>query len=277
MRDTDADWHEIGRKEPWYGVLATGKFLVRNMNADTISEFFASGREDMRPVVETIERLYGAGFKPERALDFGCGVGRLCFAMRDTAKHVTGVDVSHGMIEKAEGLRNEQRLTNVEFLSSLPVGGTFDWINSYIVFQHIPPRRGVVILEDLLSVLRPGEVVSVQVTYFHDNAICSDQSSISETMHSMESAFGCCPKRGQRSRMQCECSTMILAWCLGYSTETGLMKYLRGGQLMVERTVYGSLAEKSRGPTSPPRDGISRLLGFGRGVAPQEIFEGCAA
>jgi SAM-dependent methyltransferase len=168
MRDTDADWNEIGHTEPWYGVLATGKFLMQNINAETISEFYASGRQDMLPVVQTIERLFGAGFRPERALDFGCGVGRLCFAMADTAKSVTGIDVSLGMIAKAEAFRNEARVTNVEFKTRLSGDDRFDWINSYIVFQHIPPRRGIVIMEELLTSLNSSGVVSIQLTYFHE-------------------------------------------------------------------------------------------------------------
>jgi hypothetical protein len=48
-------------------------------------------------------------------------------------------------------------------LSSL--SGTFDFIHSFIVFQHIPPNRGVGILDKMLSRLEPNGVGALHFTY----------------------------------------------------------------------------------------------------------------
>ena len=102
-----------------------------------------------------------------RALDFGCGVGRMTLAMRKYAREVVGVDVAPGMLDVAREQAAARNVTNVEFRSTLP-DQPVDWVNSIIVLQHIPPRRGHMILEQLVALLGPGGWFSVQLTFFRD-------------------------------------------------------------------------------------------------------------
>jgi hypothetical protein len=53
------------------------------------------------------------------------------------------------------------------YTDALPEG-PFDWINSYIVFQHIPPERGMALLEQLLDRLAPGGLISLHLTIYRD-------------------------------------------------------------------------------------------------------------
>jgi hypothetical protein len=46
--------------------------------------------------------------------------------------------------------------------------GPFDWINSFIVLQHIPPDRGLALIEDLLARLAPGGLISLHVTIWRE-------------------------------------------------------------------------------------------------------------
>jgi|SRR5579859_2173115 len=161
LRDTDADWRELGANQPYWGVLSRPDFRSENITSKGVQDFYATGRADIDFIVEQISRATGA--KPSgRALDFGCGVGRLAEAMTSYASHVTGYDISPGMLELAR-----KRASKVAYLSEIPAG-PFDWINSYIVFQHIEPQRGIEILDDLLSRLAPGGVVSLQFTIWRE-------------------------------------------------------------------------------------------------------------
>ena len=92
--------------------------------------------------------------RPVRGLDFGCGAGRLTFAMAKYAKEVVGVDVAEGMLRVAAN-GSSRKIRNVELRTTLPAEQV-DWINSLIVFQHIPPPRGYEILADLVVLLAPG-------------------------------------------------------------------------------------------------------------------------
>lgn len=160
-RNTDADWQELGRSQPYWGVLSHPDFLSENINDERIEAFYASGRQYIAGIVAQLERH--AGGRPSgRALDFGCGVGRLAEAMADYADEVNGLDISPGMLDLAR-----KRGSKVNYTGVLP-GGQFDWINTFIVLQHIPPARGLQILEELLSRLAPGGMVSIQITAWRD-------------------------------------------------------------------------------------------------------------
>jgi SAM-dependent methyltransferase len=161
VRDTDADWRVLGQNNPYWAVLSHPDFLAENITPEKVEVFYASGEPFIDEIVAGLEKT--TGFKPSgRALDFGCGVGRLSEAMTRHADQVTGVDISPGMLELARA-----RGSRVTYLDHVPAG-PFDWINSFIVFQHIPPERGEQIIEDLLSKLADGGMVSLQLTAWRD-------------------------------------------------------------------------------------------------------------
>jgi SAM-dependent methyltransferase len=160
-RDTDADWRELGQSQPYWGVISHPDFRSENLTPALIEQFYASGAFHIGPIAEDLKELTGR-LPSGRALDFGCGVGRLAEAMGAYAGEVTGVDISPGMLELARA-----RGGKVTYTDQLP-DGPFDWINSFIVFQHIPPERGEAIFTDLLSRLADGGMISLQLTFWRD-------------------------------------------------------------------------------------------------------------
>ncbi len=160
-RDTDADWRELGQTQPYWAVLSHPDFRSESLTPEKIEEFYASGPFHIGPIAEGLKTLTGH-LPSGHALDFGCGVGRLAEAMQAYASRVAGVDISPGMLELARG-----RGTRIEYLDHIPPG-PFDWINSFIVFQHIPPERGEQIIEELLGKLADGGMVSLQITIWRD-------------------------------------------------------------------------------------------------------------
>jgi SAM-dependent methyltransferase len=160
-RDTDADWRELGQSQPYWGVISHPDFRMENITPQRIEAFYASGKPYIAEIVARLEKATGA--RPAgRALDFGCGVGRLAEAMTDYAGEVVGLDISPGMLALARG-----RDGKAVYVERTP-DGAFDWINSFIVFQHIPPERGEAILADLLARLADGGVISLQLTVWRD-------------------------------------------------------------------------------------------------------------
>jgi len=166
-RDTDRDWNLIAAQQPFFGVLANEQFLMQNLTPEVKDSFYASGQSDIEHIVTSFSRMGHAAFTPSRALDFGCGVGRLAFAMAKYASSVVGVDVAQGMLEVAKREASERGIANVEFRADLP-SATVDWVNSVIVFQHIPPERGYRLLEGIVGLLAPGGFVSLQLTIYRD-------------------------------------------------------------------------------------------------------------
>ncbi len=171
-RNTDKDWEIYGQTAPYFGVLSDEKFSPENLDESAISDFFASGEQHITQLLEAIKQHLSQDFAPARCLDFGCGVGRLVFPLARRFAHVVGVDVSSSMIEEARRNRLKYGIENVEFAESddrlSKVSGTFDFIHSYIVMQHIPRERGELIVQRLLELMNPGGVAALHFTYSWD-------------------------------------------------------------------------------------------------------------
>ncbi|MEZ5541708.1 MAG: class I SAM-dependent methyltransferase [Pseudomonadota bacterium] len=170
MRDTDSDWDEVARTFPYWGVLSVDQFKKKNLSQQDRESFFASGENYFKGMMNVVRRHLGADLKIKRGLDFGCGVGRLAIPMARIANdEVVGVDISDEMLKicadnaSAMGVANLVLVKGDDNLSK--VTGTFDFINSYIVLQHIPPARGYQIIQRLLDLLEAGGVGSLQLTY----------------------------------------------------------------------------------------------------------------
>ena len=159
LRDTDADWRLIGAEEPFWGVITAPEHRRDQLTPETLERFYETGRHDVEGFAELVQRASGRPLKGGRALDFGCGVGRVSEAMLDVADEVTGVDISPGMLETVRA-----RSGRVTYLEALP-DGEFDWVNSCIVLQHIPPARGLQHLRALLDRLAPGGAVTIQLPF----------------------------------------------------------------------------------------------------------------
>ena len=160
-RDTDADWRHLGETDPYFGVVTDPRFRSAAMDEAALEDFYESGRRDVDGIVALIERT--AGPPQGRTLDVGCGVGRLAEAMADRGFVVTGYDISPGMLDKARA-RSGGRVTYVDALPD----GPFDWINSYIVLQHVPPERGLELIGRMAERLALNGVLSLHLPFGED-------------------------------------------------------------------------------------------------------------
>lgn len=169
MRNTDRDWERFGATDPYFAVLTDPKFRRGRIDDEARDEFFASGDHQIEDLFQVIRGSVDSSFAPRRALEFGCGVGRLLIPLSRRVDSVVGIDVSASMLEEARKNCAARSVSNVELALSddalSQVHGEFDLVYSLIVFQHIPPRRGEVILERLLSHLRAGAVAVLHFTY----------------------------------------------------------------------------------------------------------------
>jgi len=155
-------WEHYGAHDPYYGVLSTPEFHVDRMDADARKRFFASGARDVNESIERVEREFGP-LKYGTALDFGCGAGRLSSHLAKRFQRVIAVDISESMLAVAQS--NLVGL-NVSFEKAGQIDGvTADFMLSLMVFQHIPPSRGLAILAGLAHRLRGTGVIELPVRH----------------------------------------------------------------------------------------------------------------
>ena len=102
-----------------------------------------------------------------RALDFGCGVGRLSQALAEHFQSVVGVDIAESMVERAREFNrfgdHVVYLANATDDLRILDSDSFDFVYSNITLQHIPPEHGKNYIREFLRVLRPGGLALFQV------------------------------------------------------------------------------------------------------------------
>lgn len=129
-------WDDMGRLDPCYAILTkAGKRFGRW----DLGEFFATGEKEISDLMGSAARL-GVPKGKSRALDFGCGIGRLTQALAAHFEQCVGVDISDSMVNRAKQLCDK---ANCCFLLNdspyLPFPDQyFDLIYTSIVLQHVP-------------------------------------------------------------------------------------------------------------------------------------------
>jgi SAM-dependent methyltransferase len=170
--DSDETWKYFGKKDPYFGVLTHSVYRREQLTDDARKAFFETGERYIDFVMQTIRESLDPSFRPHRALDFGCGVGRLAIPIGRACGSVVGVDVSEAMLDEARRNSREQGLEDATFVKSDDdlslCEGPFDFVHSCIVFQHIPRRRGEAILRRLVSLLRDDGIGALHFTYSFD-------------------------------------------------------------------------------------------------------------
>lgn len=166
MGNTDTAWETWGRIDPYYGVVSHENFRKGRI-AENRDDFFATGRDFVADKLARCEQIFGP-LPRRRALDFGCGVGRLTLPLAAHFDSVVGLDISPAMLAEAvrnadaTGCRNVVFERSDDALSAAP--GLFSFVNSYIVLQHIPTRRGMPILRQLVNKVEPGGGFSLHLS-----------------------------------------------------------------------------------------------------------------
>lgn len=167
--NTDREWEQLGGADPYFGVLTSEKYNNTNLTDETKVDFFRTGEEYINNVMENIRKYLDVTYTPKKAIDFGCGVGRLVIPLAKVAEHVIGVDVSESMLKEAKKNCETRSIKNVSFIKSddrlSALEGKYDFINSFIVFQHIPVKRGERIFENLIAHMEERGVCVVHFTY----------------------------------------------------------------------------------------------------------------
>jgi SAM-dependent methyltransferase len=131
-------------------------------------EFLASAAEVTSALEPEFSRLPPASPDRRSALEIGCGPGRL---MRPMSKHfgeIHGVDISDEMIrvatEQLKDIPHAHVHVTPDSTLSMFADRSFDFVYSYIVFQHIPNRDVVLnYLRESGRVLKPGGILRCQL------------------------------------------------------------------------------------------------------------------
>lgn len=138
-------------------------FYICTTAAESPEAFAASGERDLAEQVLdglTVSRGW-------RVLEIGCGIGRLAKPLSARVERVVGVDLSEEMIRRGREYcadRPNVELHRTDGALGFLEAGSFDFVFSHIVFQHVPRKAYVErYLREAHRLLKPGGILRVQV------------------------------------------------------------------------------------------------------------------
>jgi SAM-dependent methyltransferase len=153
------DWDDLATVDPLWAVLSVDDKRNGGWELDA---FFATGEAEVEHMLATAAAL-GRPTRRERALDFGCGVGRLTRPLARHFDEAVGIDVSERMLEHARRLN--AGTPNLTFAKrDEPPAGPFDLVVANLVLQHLPSRAlARVYIVRLIEAARPDGLVFFQL------------------------------------------------------------------------------------------------------------------
>jgi len=155
------DWNRRAKEDAHY-------YVAFGRHEQDEEEFLSTASDVLRGFERELKRgLPGTNPRARRALEIGCGPGRLMKPLSRIFGEIHGVDVSDEMIALAK-----ERLKPISHAHAHVGSGadlrlfadeSFDFIYSYAVFQHIPSKEVVFsYLADAARVLKPGGLMRFQ-------------------------------------------------------------------------------------------------------------------
>lgn len=163
IRDLQENWNEFGKSDPLWAILT---LPGKRGNKWDPAEFFATGVQEVDDLLVHLKTL-GITAPTEKALDFGCGVGRLTQALAHHFDSAVGVDIAPSMLALAKQYnRHGDRCTFVLNESDdLRLFGddVFSFIYSNYTLQHMQPEYAKRYIEEFVRVLQPGGVMVFQL------------------------------------------------------------------------------------------------------------------
>ena len=158
------EWEEIAEQDAPWAILSVPGAKYGAWDTDAL---FRTGEEEIAELETRLEAL-GRPARRERALDFGCGIGRLTRALAARFQSAVGVDISEAMVRQARELNGDVPGASFELNVSTDLrmfeDAGFDLVYSRVVLQHLPDAETVAgYLRELLRVLRPDGLLVFQL------------------------------------------------------------------------------------------------------------------
>jgi SAM-dependent methyltransferase len=164
-------WTHLGQVRPHHSVLTRQDYLPESINEESIESFYASGVREVS-TIDAILRRHGFSH-PELKIcvEYGCGLGRVTFALATMFKTIHAYDISPNHLTLARRRAAEKGLRNVQFHLCSADAITeelepCDFFYSCIVFQHNPPPIMRELIAASLRSLRAGGVAIFQAPIY---------------------------------------------------------------------------------------------------------------
>lgn len=163
LKDVQKNWDKFGKMDPFWSILTVPEKFGNKWNVD---EFFKTGVDEIFGVMNYLKTL-DVKLSTRKALDFGCGVGRLTQALAIHFNEVHGIDIAPSMVELARKNNRYQdkcfyHINNGNDIRQF-CDNNFDFVYTNIVLQHIKPEYVKEYIKEFLRIMVPGGILIFQM------------------------------------------------------------------------------------------------------------------
>ena len=157
------NWNHLGEEDPLWAILSSPD---KRGNKWDLEEFLATGVTEIDALMQEIAS--SAPSMPRlKALDFGCGVGRLSRALSSHFDEVVGVDIAPSMVDRAQELNQDNpKCTfvvndrpDLNFIQDKSI----DLVYSNVTLQHIPANIAADYIQEFVRILSPNGLAVFQL------------------------------------------------------------------------------------------------------------------
>jgi SAM-dependent methyltransferase len=154
------EWDARARKNAFFYIASWRKDW-------DVSDFLKSGEEDYQRFVAPVLDRCSFSTKGKRMLELGCGAGRMTHSFATHFGHVTALDVSTQMLNRARQMLHGVGNIAWAQANGVDLGGvaseSVDFAFSYLVLQHLPDERLVcAYVREMLRILAPSGICMFQ-------------------------------------------------------------------------------------------------------------------
>lgn len=163
LKELQRNWNDFASSDPLWAILTWHHKRERRWD---LPEFFETGQREIERVLQEVAAL-NFPLRRGRALDFGCGVGRLTQSLGDHFDECYGVDIAPSMIQLARQYnRHDDRCTyllNEADNLAILADHHFDFIYCILVLQHMRPEYSTKYMREFVRILAPGGLAIFQM------------------------------------------------------------------------------------------------------------------
>lgn len=163
LEELQRTWDELGHADPMWAILTDPRKRGNRWDRES---FFETGEQHVGQLFEWIQEMDALPARG-RALDFGCGIGRLTQALAARFDETVGVDIAPRMIELARELNTRGDRCSYVLNDRDDLGvfedASFDFVYTVITLQHMEPRFSKRYLAEFVRILRPGGLLIFQL------------------------------------------------------------------------------------------------------------------
>jgi len=193
VTDSQQYWDQFAATDPLWAVLS---FPEKRGGRWTLQEFMKTGEREVALLFHRFAELH-LPMPSRRALDFGCGVGRLSQAFARRMDSVVGADISPVMIDLARNL--DRYPDRVEYICTAETdlvalaARSFDCIYSNIVLQHVDSSLSVRYLREFFRLITPKGLIVFQLPSHRDSSTRAEITPMPDAAYRASVAFATPP------------------------------------------------------------------------------------